>query len=249
MTFEGWVAILTAPMIGSFLGVVIDRLPEGRPIGAGRSTCDYCSRHLGPFELIPIVSYLVQSGRCKACNGRLRPFYPLIELVATVVAVSVAFTISGWLIWVSLYLGWSLLVLSVIDARHKILPDSINLALLPIGLVVTYLHSPTRIDVHLLGAVSGFLGLVLMSWIYRYLRKREGLGLGDAKLFAAAGAWLGWPALPGLLFVAAISALTVTLMRTWTGERLFMTDEISFGPYLALAFWASWLLGPLTMWQ
>lgn len=245
MTIDGLIAVLIAPFFGSFLGVVIDRLPEGRPILAGRSACDHCGRHLGPLELIPLISFLWQGGSCKTCGGRLRRFYPAIELAATAVAIGVAVTMSGWLIWVSLYLGWSLLALAVIDNRHKVLPDPINLTLLPVGLAVTFIHSPSEIEAHGLGAVLGFSMLASISFAYRYLKKREGLGLGDAKLFAAAGAWLGWAALPGLLFVAAFSALLLTLIRTRLDDRISTTDHIAFGPYLALAFWGSWLFGPV----
>ncbi len=247
MTTDGFIAILLSPFIGSFLGVVIDRLPEGRRILIDRSTCDSCGRALGPLELIPIISYLWQGGRCRMCQAKLRPYYLWIELAALAVALSAVLVLSGWLLWVSLLLGWSLLALAVIDARHKILPDSINLPLIPIGLGVTWLHSPALLTDHLIGAVLGFSSLAIIAWTYRRLRQRDGLGLGDAKLLSAAGAWLGWAALPGLLVAAAVCALVFSVARSVFGDRLHLTDEIAFGPFLALAFWASWLLGPIIL--
>jgi len=241
-------AIVLAPFIGSFLGLVIDRLPAGRPIHWGRSTCDHCNRTLSPIALVPLVSFWLQRGRCRDCGTRLSLFYPLIELAALAVAISAAWFLTGWLLWVSLFLGWSLLVLAVIDARHKILPDPINLPLIPTGLTVITLLSPHQLTTHVIGAVLGFLSLATIAWTYRYLRGRDGLGLGDAKLFAAAGAWLGWPALPGVLLTATFCALILVLARSAIGDRLTATDEMAFGPYLALALWASWLLGPLSVW-
>jgi len=241
-------ALLIAPFVGSFLGLVIDRLPEGRSIVFDRSTCDHCGRPLGPSSLVPLISYILQHGRCRDCGAKLRRFYPLIELAALAVAISAAFFLSGWVLFVSLYLGWSLLALSVIDARHKLLPDAINLPLIPIGLLTIMLLSPDQLLTHLIGTFLGFFLLAAVGWIYRQSRGRDGLGLGDAKLFAAAGAWLGWLALPGVLLAAALAALTLALARSAIGDRLRATDEIAFGPYLALAFWASWLLGPLTFW-
>jgi leader peptidase (prepilin peptidase)/N-methyltransferase len=242
------VVLLLSPFVGSFLGVVIDRLPEGRPVLWDRSTCDHCGRHLSPLALVPLVSYLVQRGRCRDCGQAIGRFYPLIEFSALAVALSAVLLVPGWPLWASLYLGWSLLVLAWIDARHRVLPDAINLPLIPAGLLVTALLSPGLLPAHLIGAVLGFASLAAVAWLYRRFRGRDGLGLGDAKLFAAAGAWLGWQALPGVLLSAALAALTVALARSAFGDRLQAADEIAFGPYLALALWAGWLLGPLTLW-
>jgi leader peptidase (prepilin peptidase)/N-methyltransferase len=156
--------------------------------------------------------------------------------------------VPGWPLWPSLYLGWSLLVLGWIDLRHKFLPDALNLPLIPVGLVVSLLLAPDLLPAHLIGAVLGFASLAALAWSYRHLRGRDGLGMGDAKLLAAAGAWLGWQALPGVLLTAALAALTVALARSAIGGRVQASDEIAFGPYLALALWAGWLAGPITFW-
>ena len=248
VTISSIIALVMAPFVGSFLGLVIDRLPEGRTVLLGRSTCDHCAKPLPPSSLAPLISYVLQRGRCRNCDVPLRLFYPLIELVALAVAISAVMVLDGWVLFVSLYLGWSLLALAVIDARKKILPDPISLPLIPIGLATVTFLEPKQLPAHLIGAVLGFLTLAAIAWTYRRVRGREGLGLGDAKLFAAAGAWLGWPALPGVLLMAALAALTVALARSAFGDRLDAADEIAFGPYLASAIWASWLLGPLTFW-
>ena len=171
----------------------------------------------------------------------------MIELASMLVVLSAATVLSGSVFWLGLVLGWSLLTLAAIDYRHLVLPDAITLPLIPIGLAVAYWLRPEAVPAHVVGAVSGFLALALIAWFYRCLRGRDGLGLGDAKLLAAAGAWLGWQALPGVVLMAAVLALAVALASSAFGGRLSATSEVAFGPYLALAFWTAWLYGPLVL--
>jgi leader peptidase (prepilin peptidase)/N-methyltransferase len=113
------------------------------------------------------------------------------------------------------------------------------------GLGVAWLVDPGRLADHAVGALAGGLGFALIAWLYRRLRGREGLGLGDAKLLAAGGAWLGWQALPSVVTLAALAALAVALAGARTGGKIAATTRIAFGPYLALAIWVVWLYGPL----
>lgn len=244
---EAWLAALAAPFVGSFLGVVVERLPAGRPLLWSRSSCDRCGRPLGVRDLIPILSYLARRGRCACGEATLGLFYPAIEIAALAVALSAAAVVSGWLLWASLGLGWTLLALAAIDHRHLILPDVLTLPLIPAGLLVAWMLEPARLPEHLLGAALGFAAFVVIAWAYRRLRRREGLGLGDAKLLAAAGAWLGWAALPGVVLIAAALALALALTGVIIGGKLAWTSRIAFGPHLALAFWLNWLLGPVIM--
>ena len=247
MRSEALFALLVGPFVGSFLGVVILRMPEGRPIMLGRSVCDRCGWALRLADLVPLTTYLWRRGRCACGEARLSLFYPGIELAAVAVAASAAAVLSGWLLWASLALGWTLLTMAAIDLRHYWLPDRLTLPLIPAGLLVTWLVDPAGLADHALGALAGFLAFAGIAWAYRRLRRRAGLGLGDAKLLAAAGAWLGWPALPGLVVVAASLALAIALVRAASGERLAAATQIAFGPYLALALWLFWLYGPLVL--
>ncbi|MGI9418815.1 MAG: prepilin peptidase [Geminicoccaceae bacterium] len=247
MTVEALIVITISPFVGSFIGVVIDRLPQGRPIVFGRSSCDHCGQALGWTDLIPLVSFVWFRGRCRHCKTKLRIFYLLIELAAIVVALSAILTLSGWLLYFSVALGWSLLALAVIDHHHLILPDALTLPLIPAGLIVTSLIEPGLLGIHMIGVAAGLFVFLTIAWSYRCLRGREGLGVGDAKLLAGAGAWLGWPALPGVVLLASISALGLAVLHGRFGERMTATSELAFGSHLALAFWASWLLGPLTL--
>lgn len=247
MPVEFWFIVLLAPISGSFLGVVVDRLPAGRPIGFARSACDHCGVPLTARDLMPVLTWLVRRGRCRCRRFRISSFYPGIELAALALALSAVTMFSGWLLWTSLALGWTLLALGAIDVRHYVLPDVLTLPLIPAGLTVAWLVDPGKLPDHAIGAVVGFVGFALIAWLYRRLRGREGLGLGDAKLLAGAGAWLGWQALPSVVVVGAGAALALALATALAGGKLGATTQIAFGPYLALGIWLVWLYGPLML--
>lgn len=154
----------------------------------------------------------------------------LIALAFLGVSLSTRHVLEGWTLWISLYPSWSLVALAFVDMRHGVMPDAINLPLIPMGLLAV-----------------GLLALTAMAQIYKHFSGRDGLGGGDTKLLAATGAWLGWQALPGVLLNASVLALSVGVARSAICRRLKAKDKIAFGPYLAFALWASWLFGPPTI--
>jgi len=243
----GWIwAIVAAPFIGSFLGVLVQRLPTGMPVVFARSACPHCDRQLAVADLVPLASWLTSGGRCRYCDTPLGLFYPGIEIAALAVAAWAAATLPDLLlIWAGCLLGWSLLGAAVVDSRHLMLPDILVLPLIPAGIL---LHSWLAADVwidHLAGALIGFALFAVISLAYRGLRQREGLGLGDAKLLAAAGAWVGWVGLPSVVMLGAVFGLVTALGIRMTGREVGRVTELPFGPALALAFWLVWLYGPL----
>jgi leader peptidase (prepilin peptidase)/N-methyltransferase len=161
------------------------------------------------------------------------------------VAVWAFLVVPGWLAWATCGLGWVLLTLAMIDFRHLILPDSLSLPLIPAGLGIAWILDAERLLAHGIGMVVGFAFLLAVALVYQRVRGREGLGLGDAKLFAAAGAWLGWQGLPGVILIAAASGLAGTLLQAWLANGLDTARPVPFGPYLAAGFWLVWLYGPL----
>ncbi len=242
--------LLAAPCVGSFLGVVVVRLPAGRSSLRGRSACPHCGTRLGVLDLVPILGWGLARGRCRHCGAGVSWSYPAIEVAALGVAAWSLAVLPGWLAWASCVLGWSLIVLAVIDARHLLLPDALTLPLVPAGLAAAWAVDPAKLPDHVLGAVAGFLVLAAVGLAYRRLRGRDGLGLGDAKLFAGAGAWVSWQGLPSTLLLAAVGALAWHLVGArLTGRRLegwrLSGRELPFGPYLAAALWLVWLYGPL----
>jgi len=239
-----WSALLAAPFVGSFLGVMVRRLPEGLPITWSRSRCDWCGAALSASDLVPLYSWLAARGRCRYCSHSLGWFYPGIELAAIAVPLSAAIVDHGAGIWLDCLLGWWLLALAWIDIRRWLLPDPLTLPLVIVGLLATAVLDPAELTGHALGAAFGYLGLRAVGLLYQVLRGREGLGRGDAKLFAASGAWLGADALPQVVLGAAASALAAAAGLRLAGIRLGALSALPFGPFLALATWIVWLFGP-----
>jgi leader peptidase (prepilin peptidase)/N-methyltransferase len=236
--------LLLAPFIGSFLGVLIRRLPEHRPLALVRSACESCGRALNAVDMVPIASYIALRGRCRSCGAAIAPFHIAIELAALGVAASAALAESDPAhLWAGCVLGWTLLALAWIDYRHMLLPDALTLPLILVGLAATWRLDPEQMTDHALGAAAGYLAFAAIALTYRFVRRRSGLGQGDAKLLAAAGAWLGWAALPMLVLVAALGGLGAVLVLLLRGRRPEWTTALPFGPFLAGATWIMWLYG------
>jgi leader peptidase (prepilin peptidase) / N-methyltransferase len=243
-----WIVYVLAPFIGSFLGVLIRRWPAGRAVVLGRSCCDHCGAVLGPRDLVPLLSWLWSRGRCRHCRAPIGEFYPLVELAAFTVAVWAGTLDAGAALWLDCLLGWGLLTLAWIDAEHLLLPDILTLPLILIGLGASwYLSWPPLMDAAA-GAAVGYGVFQLLAVAYRRLRGRDGLGAGDAKLLAVAGAWLGWQALGDVVLGAALAGI-LWYFVTRSPARLDEAApagpvELPFGPALAIAIWLVRLYGP-----
>jgi leader peptidase (prepilin peptidase)/N-methyltransferase len=234
-------AVLVAPFIGSFLGVLILRLPEGRPIVTGRSACDQCGHRLGTRDLVPFLSYLLAHGRCRYCGAPIGLFPVAAETAAVCVAAWAAAVADGPDIWLACLLGWTLLTAAWIDLRTMILPDVLTLPLLLTGLAVTAAIDPDALADRALAAALAYVVLFGTARVYRRLRGRDGLGLGDAKLLAALGAWLGLSSLPIVLVLASCAGLAAAGVAMLLGKRVTAATAIPFGPCLAAAGWLAWL--------
>ena len=238
--------LVVAPVIGSFLGVLIRRLPEGRLLVWSRSQCESCHAALTARDLVPVLSWLAWAGRCRRCGSVLGWFYPGVELAALAIAV-IAVAVDGMpRALLDCVLGWWLLALAWIDLRSWLLPDLLTLPLIVAGLVVAAPGDPEKLVDRALGAALGYLVLEAIAAAYRFLRKAEGLGGGDAKLLAAAGAWVGATALPQVILEAALCALAVAGMLRLRGVRLTARSPLPFGPFIAIASWGIWLFGAIS---
>ena len=246
MTIPDWLwALALSPFVGSFLGVIATRFERPRDILFGRSACVACGARLRPVELVPIASWIALRGRCRRCAAPIGAFPLVIELAAVSVAIWAALETEGWTLWITCGLGWTLLALGAIDLRHFLLPDFLTLPLAAAGLAVGMVLDPESLAGRAIGAVAGFVFVVVLGEAYRALRRREGIGLGDAKLLAAAGAWVSWTGLPTVVFLAAFAALSVALARTLRGIPLDLADRMPFGTYLCATIWIVWLYGPM----
>jgi leader peptidase (prepilin peptidase)/N-methyltransferase len=232
------------PVVGSWLGGVIRRWPAGQDFVRGRSRCDSCGATLGAAELVPVLSFAVLRGRCRHCGAAIGWFALTIELAAfSAGALALAADGATPAAWFDAALGWALLLAAWIDAETFILPDLVTLPLVLAGLAVTAWQVPGALTDHAVAAAAGYAGFRVLNAGYRALRGRDGLGAGDAKLLAAAGAWLGLGALPWLIFFAAALGIIAYAVAGRIGKTLQPSQQIPFGPALAVAFFGLRLAG------
>lgn len=241
-------------MVGSFLNVVIYRLPEmmkrswlqqcaelrGETVEAlpalnlftPRSTCPHCGHKISAWENIPIISYLVLRGRCSRCHARISPRYPIIEALTALMSSFVAWHYGyGFVAIAALIFVWALIALAVIDLNTQLLPDDITLPLLWIGLLVNINQGFTDIQAAVIGAVAGYLSLWSIYWCFKLITGKEGMGYGDFKLLAAIGAWLGWSMLPVVILLSSLVGALVGIGLI-LAAKLNRNIPIPFGPYL-----------------
>lgn len=249
-------------LIGSFLNVVIYRFPlmmerdwreqcheflELPPADAAKnnfatfnlakpdSHCPRCNHAISALENIPVLSYLFQSGKCKHCKAPISIRYPVIETITAVLSVIVvAYSGYAWLSLALLVFTWTLIVLTMIDFDHQLLPDDLTIPLLWLGLLVNSFGLIVDLPDAVFGAMGGYLILWAVYWGFKLLTGKDGMGYGDFKLLAALGAWMGWQALPQIIllssFVGAIVGISLIVIR---GQD--KNIPIPFGPYLASA--------------
>lgn len=254
-------------LIGSFLNVVIHRLPKmleqqwlkecaditGTAVPVSepfnlvlpRSRCPNCGHKISWYENIPVVSYLALRGACSACKAPISPRYPLVEITTGALFFALAWqwgASTTGLVWCAF--SAMLLALALIDWDTTLLPDDLTLPLLWLGLVAAALQwTTTSLQSSLWGAVAGYLSLWSVYWAFKLVTGKEGMGYGDFKLFAALGAWFGWQALvPIILLSSIIGAVVGIVMKFTSGLR--EGGYIPFGPFLAGAGFAALFWGP-----
>ncbi|TDI73816.1 MAG: prepilin peptidase [Betaproteobacteria bacterium] len=241
-------------MVGSFLNVVILRLPKmmerewhqqcaelrgetietlpSLSIAKPRSACPHCQYKITALENIPILSYLVLRGRCSQCNTSISPRYPIIEALTGIISGFVAWNFGyGFLALAALIFVWAMIALAFIDLDTQLLPDDITLPLLWAGLLVNLGDGFTDIRSAIIGAVSGFLALWSVYWCFKIATGKEGMGYGDFKLLAVIGAWFGWKMLPLVILISSLVGAVVgigLIVITKHGRNV----PIPFGPYL-----------------
>ncbi|HEY8242420.1 MAG: prepilin peptidase [Vicinamibacteria bacterium] len=241
--------------VGSFLNVVIHRLPKMMERGwaaqcaelAGRepepqprydlvvprSACPRCGRAIAPLENVPVVSWLALRGRCKGCGTRISVRYPIVELAAGVAALAAVWKFgASWTGLAACAFLWTLIALAFIDADTQLLPDDLTLPLLWGGLVANLFGLFVPLASAVIGAVAGYLALWTIYWLFKLIRGKEGMGYGDFKLLAALGAWLGWPMLPQIVLVSSVLGALggIAAMALQGRDR---AAPLPFGPWLA----------------
>ena len=261
-----FVGLVLGLLIGSFLNVVVYRLPimmqrdwraQAREIlelpaeAQGEtfnlvlpdSRCPHCGHKIRPWENIPVVSYLFLRGKCSSCKSPISLRYPLVELACGLLSAYVAWHFGfTWQAGAMLLLTWGLLAMSLIDADHQLLPDALVLPLLWLGLIVNAFGLFTSLEDALWGAVAGYLSLWSVYWLFKLITGKEGMGYGDFKLLAMLGAWGGWQVLPLTILLSSLvgAVLGIIMLRLRNSDT---STPIPFGPYLAIAGWIALLWG------
>ncbi|MCY0856683.1 prepilin peptidase [Cupriavidus sp. D39] len=259
-------AALIGLLVGSFLNVVVHRLPrmmehdeanyiaslrddplphpEPYNLMVPRSACPHCGHAIGALENIPVLSYLFLRGRCSSCAAPIGARYPLVEAgTALLTALAAAHFGPTWQALAAIALIWALIALTLIDADTQLLPDQITLPLVWLGLLLNLggLFAPLADAV--IGAAAGYLLLWTVYWIFKLVRGKEGMGYGDFKLMGALGAWFGWQALPALVLLSSVVGLVFALANIAL-RRQDRDTHFAFGPYIAGAGLLVLFFGP-----
>ena len=263
----GWaglfIAVWVGLCVGSFLNVVIYRLPvmlhqeweveartllnltgnlpQGKPFNLliPRSRCPACGHLITALQNIPVFSWVFLRAKCANCSSHISIRYPLVELLGGILTVW-GLSIFGftWLGLAVLVYAWTLLALTFIDYDTQLLPDQLTLPLLWLGLITNLFGGFTDLPSALIGAIAGYLFLWSTYWAFKLITGKEGMGYGDFKLYAAIGAWLGWQVLPAVILIASMVGLLYALFTFLTGNRQ-SAQPIPFGPFLAVSGWVS----------
>jgi leader peptidase (prepilin peptidase)/N-methyltransferase len=260
------VALALGLCVGSFLNVVIHRLPKmleqrwkadcadlaGVPptpvprynLMVPRSACPACGHRITALENVPVLSWLALRGKCSACQAAISPRYPLVESVGGLLAVAayLHFGATPAGLAAAAFL-WTLLALTCIDFDTQLLPDDLTLPLLWGGLVANLWDLFTPLRSAVIGAIAGYLALWTIYWLFKLIRGKEGMGYGDFKLLAALGAWLGWQMLPLIVLLSSVVGAVIGI-----GLLVFKGRDhdvpLAFGPYLAIAGGCALFFGP-----
>ena len=221
-------------VIGSFLNVCIYRLPRGQSVVWPASRCTTCGRALAWFENIPVVSYVALGGACRTCRATISPVYPAVEL-ATCAAFVALYARLGLtpLLAARLVFACAMIVLFVVDLRHRILPNAITVGGIPVGLAFS-LAAPPGWAASLIGIVAGGGSLLLIAELYRLIRREEGLGMGDVKMLALIGAFLGWKLMLLTLVLSSLLGSVIGIAMI-AGRKGDMKYALPFGTFLSAA--------------
>lgn len=249
-------AVILGLLVGSFLNVVIHRLPKmmerdwqtqcaelrgetvpeessAENLWRPRSRCPHCGHQITALENIPVLSYLWLRGRCSGCKAGISLRYPAVELLTAVLSGIAAWKFGAGLPALgAIGLIWALIALAFIDADTQLLPDDITLPLLWVGLLLNLFGTYTSLHDAVIGATAGYLALWSVYWLFKLVTGKEGMGYGDFKLLAALGAWMGWQMLPVIILLSSVvgAVLGIALMVLARHGR---GQPMPFGPYLA----------------
>lgn len=230
MYLQTFIGTLLGLIIGSFLAVILIRLPQGKQIIYGRSRCDTCGHIIPIYLIIPVISFIILGGKCNKCRAKIPKVHFVIE-VATAITGGVFFNLLPWLeavIWCIFI--WQIILLIMLDTRHYWLPDILNILLAISGLtLLSFMPNSIVLIDRLAGGLTGFFLLYSISYLYSFFRKKEGMGAGDPKMLGAIGCWLGWQVIPYILLLSAILGLGIALLMQLIGHNIKADTRLPLG--------------------
>ena len=233
---------------GSFVNVCIYRLPKNKQILFGRSFCPKCKKKIKWFDNIPLISFLLLSGKCRSCKKKISPQYFIIELIAGIGFLLIFLSYDNHLAKLMLaVLLLMYLTVFFIDLKHFIIPDILNYGIIIIAFLknflppldLTFMQDLTR---SLIGGIVGFASIWIIIYLYRVIKKIEGMGLGDAKLMAGIGLLFGWQSIPFVLFASAVLGL-ISVIPSLINKKKNLRSEIPFGPFIIIACFIYFICG------
>lgn len=200
-----------------------------------RSQCPHCGHTITALENIPVISYLFLQGKCSSCKTKISVQYPIVELLTALISIFIAWKFGfSWATLAALIFTWTLITLSLIDAKTMLLPDNLTIPLMWLGIAVNYQHFFVDLNSSVLGAIIGYLSLWSIFHLFKLITGKEGMGYGDFKILAAIGAWGGWQILPFTIFASSfVGAIGGIIFMLLQGKK--ESQPIPFGPWLALA--------------
>lgn len=233
--------VLLGLIIGSFLATLITRWPQGRSIVAGRSSCDHCGHKLQAWELVPVLSFVLQAGKCRRCGMAIASDHVAIEIAAAMIGGLAMLIAPGAGGLAGAVFGWLLLTLAALDVKHHWLPDRLTGLLAISGLLGGLVLLTPSLSDRAIGGIAGYLSLTIVARVYAHVRGREGLGAGDPKMLAGIGCWMGWQALPFVILGAGLVGIMVAISWRLRGREVAADSMLPLGSLLAVAAFPLWL--------
>ena len=248
--FYSFLIFLLGTCLGSFANVCIYRLPKNKQIINGRSFCPNCKKKISWYDNLPLISFINLNNKCRKCNKSISPRYFIVELITgiTFLLIYLNFQNPQAIIFLSI-LSLILIMIFFIDLENFIIPDSLNFTIMGLALLKNFLPNFNTNLIHeinqsIIGGIVGYLSIWLIIFLYKTIKKIEGMGFGDAKLMAGIGFLFGWQSIPFVLFVSSILGL-IFVIPSLIKKQKNMRTEIPFGPFIIVACLIYFVYGSL----
>ena len=246
--FDSILVFIIGICLGSFANVYIYRLPKNKQAITGRSFCPKCKKTIRWFDNLPLISFLLLNGKCRKCHKPISLGYFIVELITGIGFLLIYLNFNNYLTIIFLSVLFLLyLIIFFIDLKHFIIPDGLNFGIMALAIFKNFLPNFNTSFIHdinqsIIGGIVGFLSIWIIIYLYRVIKKIEGMGLGDAKLMAGIGLLFGWQSIPFVLFVSAVLGL-IFATPSLINKKKNLRSKIPFGPFIITACFIYFIYG------